>query len=135
MVPTSCTSAGDLAQVTDQQQVLEVRRDRRQVLERLERLLAALGIARAQRRREDLLQQRRLAVGGGAKHAQVAPADAVARELGDGADDLALGLVVVVLAGAQLALDDAVVLELLDELRARARLLEHVLERVERAAV
>ena len=99
-----------------EQQVLEVRGDRGEVLERLDRLLAALGIARAQRRGEDLLEQRRLAVGRGAEHAQVAPADAVARELGDGADDLALGLVVVADAAADLALDDAVLLELLDEL-------------------
>ena len=56
-------SADDLAQVADEQQVLEVRRDGREVLQRLDRLLAALGVARAQRRGEDLLQQRRLAVG------------------------------------------------------------------------
>src|ERR1700685_4086317 len=33
-----------LAQVADQEQVLEVRRHRRQILERLDRLLAAVGI-------------------------------------------------------------------------------------------
>src|SRR5439155_8087015 len=98
-----------------------------------DRLLAALGIARAQRRGEDLLQQRRLAVGRRAEDAQVAPADAVARELGDGADDLALGLVEVRGPGPRLALDDAVLLELLDQRRIGARLLEDVLERVQRA--
>ena len=90
-------------------------------------------VARAQRRREDLLQQVGLAVGGGAEHAQVAPADAVARELGDGGDDLALGLVEVAHAAAQLALDDAVLFELAHELRLGLGLLEHVLERVQRA--
>src|SRR3954469_7549897 len=92
---TATGSADDLAQVPDEQEVLEVRRDGREVLERLDRLLAALGVARAQRRGEDLLQQRRLAVGRGPECAQVAPADAVAGELGDRADDLALRLVVI----------------------------------------
>ena len=78
-----------------EQQVLEVRRDGGEVLQRLDGLLAPLGVARAQRRGEDLLQQRGLAVGRRAERAQVAPADAVARQLGDRADDLALGLVVV----------------------------------------
>jgi hypothetical protein len=48
-------SADDLAQVPDEQQVLEVRRHGREVLERLDRLLPALGVARAERRSEDLL--------------------------------------------------------------------------------
>src|SRR4051812_6682981 len=124
----------DLAQVPDQQQVLEVRRHRGEVLERLDRLLAALGVARAQGRREDLLQQRRLAVGRGPERTQVASADAVAGELGHRAHDLSLGLVVVLRAGAVLALDDAVVLELGDEPRIGARLLDDVVERVQRAA-
>src|SRR4051794_39994859 len=111
-----------------------MRGDRREVLERLDGLLAALGIARAQRRGEDLLQQRRLAVRARAEHAQVAPADAVARQLGDRADDLALGLVEVRDAGAYLALDDPVLLQLLDQRRLGARLLEHVVERVQGAA-
>src|SRR4051794_5760657 len=128
-------SAGDLAQVADEQQVLEVRRDGREVLQRLERLLAPVGVARAQRRGEDLLEQRGLAVGRGAEGAQVATADAVAGELGDGADDLALGLVEVLHAATRVALDHAEVLELGDELRLGARLLEHVLERVHGAGL
>src|SRR5436190_5160324 len=135
MVAESAISVGDLAQVSHEQQVLEVRGDRREVLQRLERLLAALRVPRAQRRREDLLQQRRLAVGRGAQHAQVAPADAVAGELRDRADDLALGLVVVLRAGADLALDDAEVLQLGHQRRLRLRLLEHVVERVQRPAL
>src|SRR5919199_9829 len=86
--------AGDVAQVPHEQQVLQVRGDRGQVLERLDRLLAPVRVARAQRRRQDLLEQRRLAVGRGAEDAQVAPGHAVARELRDGADDLLLGVVV-----------------------------------------
>ena len=46
----------DLAQIADQQQVLEMRGDRGEVLERFDRLLAPVGIARAQGRREDALQ-------------------------------------------------------------------------------
>ena len=116
-----------------QQQVLQVRGDRGQVLERLDRLLAAVRVPRAQRRGQDLLEQRRLAVGRGAEHAQVAPADAEARQLGHGADDLALGVVVERLAVAALALDHAVLLELLDERAVGAGLLEHVVQPVQRA--
>src|SRR3954466_4448899 len=103
--------------------MLEVRGDRREVLERLDRLLAALGVTLAQRGRQDLLEQRRLAIGRGAEHAQVAPADAEALQLGHRADDLALGVVVELLAVAPLALDAAVVLELLDERLVGARVL------------
>ena len=97
--------------------------------------LRRAGVARAQGRLEDLLEQRRLAVRRGAEHAQVAPADAVAGELGHGADDLALGLVVPLRAVALLALDDAVVLELGHELAVGAGLLEHVLEAEGRPAL
>ena len=116
-----------------EQQVLEVGGHRGEVLERLDRLLAPLRVARAQRRREDLLQQVGLAVGRGAEHAQVAPADAVARELGHRGDDLALGLVEVAHAAAHLALDDAVLFELAHELGLGLGLLEHVVHRVQRA--
>src|SRR5947209_3607602 len=60
-------------------------------------------------------------------------ASAVARELGDRCDDLALGLVEVAHAAAQLALDDAVLFELAHELVLGLRVLQHVLHRVERA--
>ncbi len=51
------------AQVPNQQQVFQVRGHRGQVFKRLDRLLAALRVARAQRRREDALQQLRFAIG------------------------------------------------------------------------
>src|SRR5919108_91442 len=54
-------STSDLPQVADEQQVLEVGGDGGEVLERLDRLLASGGIARAQGGLEDLLQQGRLA--------------------------------------------------------------------------
>src|ERR687885_138167 len=46
--PRASALAQELAQVPDEQQVLEVRRHRREVLQRLDRLLAALGVAGAQ---------------------------------------------------------------------------------------
>src|SRR3954466_14184374 len=128
-------STSDLPQVADQQQVLEVGGDRGEVLERLDRLLAPGGIARAQGRLEDLLQEGRLPVGRRAEDAQVAAGDPVARQLGHGADDLPLGLVVPLGAVALLALDDAVVLELGHELGVGAGLLEDVLEREGGAAL
>src|SRR4051794_29019247 len=114
-------SARDLAQVPHEEQVLEVRGDRGEVLERLDGLPAALRVPRAKRRGEDLLEQRRLAVGRGAEDAEVATAHPEARELGDGPHDLAVGVVVVGLAVALLALDHAEVLELADELRVGVR--------------
>ena len=67
-------------------------------LEVLDRLLAAGLVARAQRGPDHLLEQRRLAVGRGAQHAQVAPGDAEAGELAARLDDLAVGVVVEALA-------------------------------------
>src|SRR5690348_5096380 len=67
----------DLPQVADEQQVLEVRRDGGEVLERLQRLGPARLVARAQGRGQDRLQQVGFAVGGCAEHAQVAAGDAV----------------------------------------------------------
>src|SRR5919197_2167965 len=131
----SLRSLCDAPQVADEQQVLEVRGDGGEVLERLDRLLAPVRVPRAQGRREDLLQQRRLALGRGLEHAQVAAGDAVAGELGHRAHDLALGLVVVAGAAADLPLDDPEVLELADEPGLGAGLLYDVVERVERAAV
>jgi hypothetical protein len=101
---------GDLAQIAHEQQVVQVRRDRGVVLELVNRL----------------------AVSRGAKDAQVPPADAEARQLGDGADDLALGVVVELLSVAALALDDAVVLELLDQRSRGAGLLQNVRQPVQR---
>src|SRR4051794_2216207 len=106
-----------------------------EVLERVYRLLAALGVPRPQRGSEDLLEQGGLAICRGPERTQVAAADAVAGELGDRTDDLALGLVVVLDPRSHLALDHAVLLELLDEARLGAGLLEDVLEREERSAV
>ena len=98
-----------------------------EALEVLDRLLAPRLAARAQLGAEQLLEQRRLAVGRGAEDAQVAPADAELRELGGGADDLEVGLVVGVAPVAALGGDDPEVLQLAQELLADARLVEQLL--------
>src|SRR5690348_10677234 len=134
-VLTAGLSADDAAQVADQQQMPEVRGHRGEVLECLDRLLAALGIARAQRRGEDALKQLGLAVGRASEHAQVAAADAVAGQLRDGADDLPLGLVVVARPASDVALDHAELDQLTDQRRVGAGLLDDVLERVQRSSV
>src|SRR4029077_846197 len=82
-------------------------------------------------RGEDALQQLSLAIGGAAEDAQVAPADAVAREFGDRPDDLPLGLLEVARAAAHLPLDHPELDQLTYERRLRAGLLAHVLERVQ----
>src|SRR5712692_1880202 len=109
-------SARNLPQIPNEQQVLQMGRHGHEILEGLYCLLALLRVAGAQGRGEDLLKQCRLAVGRRAEHAQIAAADAVARQLGDRADDLALGLVVALHARTELALDHAVLLELAHEL-------------------
>ena len=53
---------------------------------------AALGVAGAERRRDELLEQRRLAVGGRPERAQVPRVDAVARELRADRGDVGVGL-------------------------------------------
>src|SRR5207248_3503306 len=96
-----------------------------------DRLLAPLRIARAQRRREDALEQLRLAVGGAAEDAQIAPPDAVAGQFRDRPYDLPLGLLEVADSAAHLPLDHPEVDQLADQRRVGARVLTDVLERVE----
>jgi hypothetical protein len=115
--------------------MLQVGRHGHEVLECFYGLLALLRVPGAQRRGEDLLQERRLAVGRGPEHPQVSAPDAVAGQLGHGADDLALGLVVALHARAQLALDHPVLLQLAHELGVRVGVLEHVLEGVDGSAL
>src|SRR6266487_996894 len=79
---------GELAEVAPEQQLRELLRELGKGLELLDAGLPALGIARAQRRRHELVQQSGLPVGGGAEAAQVARRDPVARELGAGDRDL-----------------------------------------------
>src|SRR5579884_3453636 len=133
--PRLLASGGDVAQVPDEQQVLEVGGDRGQVLKRLDRLFSAVGVAGAQSGGEDALQELGLTVSRAAEDAQVAPADAVARQLGHGAHDLPLGFVEVPGSPAQIALDHAKIDELTDQLGVGARLLAHVLERIQSAGV
>ena len=102
------------------------------VAARLSRLSSASLRRSGLRERSDGPEQRfeqvRLAVGRGAEDAQVARPDADAGQFVGGADDLAVGLVVDGPALAFLRLDDAEVLELGDQLLARAGLLDHLVE-------
>src|SRR5689334_18416423 len=107
--------------------MLEVAADRRQALEVLDRLPASRLAPRPQSGPDQLLEERRLAVGGGAENAKVAPGDAEARELGRGADDLEVGLVEDGAAVAALRLDDPELGELAEQRLRDARLLDQLL--------
>src|SRR6476659_10127255 len=74
--------------------MLEMPADRRQALQVLDRLLPARLAAGAKRWAYQLLKQRRLAIGRGPEHPQVAPGDAELGELCGGPHDLEVGLVV-----------------------------------------
>src|SRR5205823_50227 len=76
-----------------------------------------LGVAPAQRRRDELLEQRRLASRRGAERAQVARRDAVPRELRAGRGDVRVGVGIALVAARPTGREQAVVLQLLPELR------------------
>ena len=57
--------AGELAQLAPEEELRQLLRELAERLEVREPGRAPLGVARAQRRRDELLEQRRLAVGGG----------------------------------------------------------------------
>src|SRR5205085_7273731 len=103
-------------------------RELAEVLQVAEPCRAALRVARAQGRRDQLLEQRRLAVGRGPERAQVARRHAVVLQLqADGRDvDVRLGIALVATRAA--GREQAEVLELFRELardtRAAAELVE-----------
>ena len=79
---------------------------------------AALGVARAQRRRDELLEQRRLAVGRRPERAQVPRVDAEPRQLRADGRDVGVGLGVALVGAAAERREQPVVLELLARTRA-----------------
>src|SRR5436190_11770822 len=86
---------GDLAEVAPEEQLGELLRHLGEVLKLLDAGLASLRVARAQRRRHELVQQSGFPVGRRAEGAQVAGGEPVARELGTCNCDLDVpGLVV-----------------------------------------
>src|SRR5215208_5119442 len=122
----------DAAKVAHEQQVLQVRAHRREAFEVLDRLLAPGLASGAKRRANDLLKQRRLAVGRAPEDAQVPARHAEARELRGRAHDLEIRLVVDHAPVAALRLDDAELLELADQVLRNAGLIEDLLERERR---
>ena len=96
-------------------------RDARERLEIVESALAALGVARAKPRRDELLDEARLAARGGEEGAQMACVDPEAGEPRAGGGDVGLRLPVEMLACLDARLQHAVLLELADELARHGR--------------
>ena len=105
------------AQVANEEQVRELLRDARQPLEIIERVLPALGIARAQARSDELLDERRLPTGSGEECPEVSRVDAEARQPRTGGSDVRLVLAVEALAAFDARDDQAELFELAYELR------------------
>src|SRR5215213_1884380 len=117
------------AQVAHQEQVLQMAADRSEALEVLDRFLPACLAARAKRRTDDLLERARLPVDRASKYPQVSPPHAKPRQLGRGADDLEIRLVVARPALAAIGLHDAVLLELAKQALWHAGLVQKLLLR------
>ena len=108
---------GELAQVAHEEELRQLLREAGEGAEILERGLAPLRRPGAQRRRDELLDERGLAVGGVAEGAQMARADAEADEARADERNLRVGLDVAPLAGDRPRRDEPVLLELAGELR------------------
>src|SRR5437667_6812760 len=107
--------------------MLEMPANRRQALQVLDRLLATSLAARSERRADELLEQRRLAVRRAHEDAQIAARDAEPRQFRCRADDLEIGLVIDRSTVAPVGLDDAVLLELAQEPLRNPGLVEQLL--------
>src|SRR4051794_37040246 len=105
-----------MPQVAPEQQLRELLGQLGERLELLDPGLAALGIPRPERGRNDLLEQRRLAVGAVPERPQVPRRHAVPRELGAGGGHVRIGRAVELAAALLARLEEAEVLELLREL-------------------
>src|SRR4051794_19413247 len=112
--------------------MLEMPADRCQALQVLDRLLATSLAARAERRADELLEERRLAIRGSHEDAQIATGDAEPRQLGCRADDLEVRLVVDRPSVATVGLDDAELLKLAQEPIRHSGLIEQLLRRERR---
>src|SRR2546423_8627400 len=106
----------ELAEVAPEEQLRELLCDLGEGLELLDAGLAALGVARAQRGRDELVQQPGLAVGRRAERAQMAGGQPVARELGARDGDVDVPGLVVPLASLPARLEQAELLQLAREL-------------------
>src|SRR5262245_35711822 len=129
----SLVLAGQLAQIADEQHVGEVAARRGEALQVLDRLLAGVLIGRAQAGTDHRLQQYRLTIGGRAEHLEVAAADPEPSELGARLDDLPVGVAVDLRTLDLRGLNQAPVLEVLDQVRTDPGLVDELLERESRA--
>src|SRR4051812_24173409 len=111
------STRGELAQVTDEEQLRELLREARERAQILERRLPSLRRACAQGRGDELLDERGLAVGRVAEDTQVPCADAEAHEPRADERHLGVGLGVAALACDRARRDESVLLELAGELR------------------
>ena len=94
----------------------ELLRDARERFEVVERSLSALGIARAESWRDELLDERRLAPGGRQDRAQMPRIDAEAREPRRGRGDVGLAFAIEVVTALDARDDDSELLELAQKL-------------------
>src|SRR5947199_3629686 len=107
---------GKLAEVAPEEQLGELLRELGEGLELLDAGLPPLGVVRAERRSDELVQQPRLAIGSCPEGAQMARGQPVARELGAGDRDLHVPGLVVPLAPFPPRLEQAELLQLAGEL-------------------
>src|SRR4051794_4620890 len=107
---------GHVPQVTPEQELRQLLRQLGEVLELLDPRLPALGVPRPQRRRDDLLEQRRLAVGAVPERAQVPRRDPITRELGAGGGHVGVRGAVELAVALLPRLEQAELLQLLREL-------------------
>src|SRR6266511_3925732 len=106
-----------------QEELRELLRELGEGLEVLQCRLTALGFPRAERRPDELLEEQGLAVGRGAERSQVARADAEGRETGAGRGDLGVARCIPLLPPVPTGFEQAVLLQLANELRRPARAL------------
>src|SRR5207344_2475362 len=102
----------EVTEIAPEEQLRELLRQLGQRLELLDAGLPSLGVAGAQRRRHELVQQAGLAVCGGAERPQVPRRDAVAGELGARDSDVDVRRRIVLLAALAARVEQTVLLEL-----------------------
>src|ERR671934_3551 len=115
---TAMSGGDELPQLAPEEELRKLLRELCELLEVLHARLPPLGVAGAQRRRDDGFQQAGLPGRGGAERAQVAGRDAELREPRAGDRDVDVALAVELLALVRVGLQQPVVLELACQLAA-----------------
>src|SRR6266540_2088457 len=117
-----------VSHIAPEEQLRKLLRELRQTLQVLHPRRATFGIARAQRRSDELVEQRRLPVCGGAERAEMAGIDAESLQLHAGGRNVRVGVSVQLLSALGARDQQSEVLELLRELRRRAGALAQLVE-------